>query len=140
MGKLNFYSFLLITIFLFGSLDGETVLNLELKKELLGKTFQTKVPLGISYNFRDPEGYSAKLSVVNEIHEEEIRYFAEGGLKIASRESFGQKTITPKRYSGRYVSLNEIEYLPEGTIVEVGKIDIKKNQLDVNLIKPGGEK
>jgi hypothetical protein len=140
MRRINLYFLCLIGFFLIGRFDEETSLNVQLKKELIGRTFQTKVPLGISYNCKDAEGYSAKLSVVNEIHGEEIRYFAEGGLKIASRESFGQRTITPKKYSGRYVSLSEIEFLPEGTIVEVEKIDIKKNQFDISLIKPGGEK
>ena len=103
------------------------------KRELLGKSFQTKIPLGISYLLKDNKGYTADLSVITELHGNEIRYLAKGGLKMAKRKGFRSTTITPKIYSDRYVSLNEIKSLPENTIVTVKKIELKGNTLEIEL-------
>ncbi len=131
----RFYLFLLsFILFTVGSFAKEEAFDASLKKELLKKEFQTKIPLGLTYSIKDDEGYSAKLSVVNEIYPDEIRYFAKGGLKMATRKKWdGTTVLTPKMFSGRHVSLNEIETVPAGAIVQIKKIDIKGNQIEIEL-------
>ncbi len=139
--RFKFFLLFLIILFIFSPIlnfgaEQQVSFNNQIKKELLRKNFLTKIPLGKNYLFQDKDGYSVDLKVVNEIYPEEIKYLAEGGLKVGKLKKWdGSISLRPNLYSSRYVSLSEIESIPERIVMQVEKVEFKRDEIEIKLTK-----